>query len=245
MRLCDQAPTFTLFWEASKLSPRNARGFAERLEEDARSPGPAAQLIFPDADLPLSGSDERAHWTRTSRRAFGAGPLGAAPLGSLLASVAHRPGGGRLLPSAGATHPVEVFVLGFDVAAPFGGRVCLYQGDRHALQPIAACPSFAQLQPALGLTPEAGSPSLVVLLVGLGARVMRRYGERGGRFLLLEAGHYAQNLLLAAERLNLAAVPLGGTHDDALAALVGLGRAEAQVLYGLAVGVAEPRTQLA
>jgi SagB-type dehydrogenase family enzyme len=48
------------------------------------------------------------------------------------------------------------------------------------------------------------------VLVGDAARVTHKYGGRGYRFLLLEAGHLMQNLCLVSTSLGLATVPLGG-----------------------------------
>jgi SagB-type dehydrogenase family enzyme len=48
------------------------------------------------------------------------------------------------------------------------------------------------------------------VLVGDGPRVTAKYGDRGYRFLLLEAGHLMQNLCLVSASLGLATVPLGG-----------------------------------
>jgi SagB-type dehydrogenase family enzyme len=45
-------------------------------------------------------------------------------------------------------------------------------------------------------------------------RIYFKYGERAYRFILLEAGHIAENLLLGAEYEGLGAVALGGFIDD-------------------------------
>jgi nitroreductase len=47
--------------------------------------------------------------------------------------------------------------------------------------------------------------------------VEAKYGARGGRFLLLEAGHVMQNLCLLSASLGLATVPLGGYFERAIA----------------------------
>jgi nitroreductase len=54
--------------------------------------------------------------------------------------------------------------------------------------------------------------------------------------VLLDAGHLAQNLLLVCEDLRLAAVPLGGFQDDALAELLGLDPSEEAPLYAILIG---------
>ncbi len=58
----------------------------------------------------------------------------------------------------------------------------------------------------------------------------------GYRFVLLDAGHLAQNVLLACEDLHLAAVPLGGFDDDGLAELLELKPDREAPLYAILIG---------
>ncbi len=51
------------------------------------------------------------------------------------------------------------------------------------------------------------------VLVGDVARVAVKYGDRAGRFLLLEAGHLMQTLCLLSVSLGLGTVPLGGCFE--------------------------------
>ena len=55
------------------------------------------------------------------------------------------------------------------------------------------------------------------IVVGDGGRVATKYGERGGRFLLLEAGHLVQNLCVLSQSLGLATVPLGAAFEREIA----------------------------
>jgi SagB-type dehydrogenase family enzyme len=63
-----------------------------------------------------------------------------------------------------------------------------------------------------------------------------KYGLRGYRFALLEAGHVGQNLVLAATGLGLGAVPLGGYYDRPTDELLGLDGVNESTLYLVAVG---------
>lgn len=65
---------------------------------------------------------------------------------------------------------------------------------------------------------------------------MSKYGERGLRYLLLDAGHICQNLLLAAEALNLAACPVAAFFDWEMNELLNLDGEEETVLYLAPVG---------
>ena len=63
-----------------------------------------------------------------------------------------------------------------------------------------------------------------------------KYGARSYRFSLLEAGHVAQNFLLAAEALGLAATPVGGFYDDRVDQFVGVDGLFESSLYLLPAG---------
>ena len=69
-------------------------------------------------------------------------------------------------------------------------------------------------------------------------RTMDKYGERGYRFILLDAGHMSQNLYLVSSHLNLGVVALGaGTNNDnTLDAVLGLVSSQENAFYGFAIG---------
>lgn len=64
-------------------------------------------------------------------------------------------------------------------------------------------------------------------------------GERGYRYLLIEAGHIAQNLLLASTALKLGSIPLGGFDDLALNSLLKLEKPKDSCIYSVVVGSIE------
>jgi nitroreductase len=61
------------------------------------------------------------------------------------------------------------------------------------------------------------------------------YGGRAERYVVLEAGHAAQNLLLQAVALGLGAVPVGAFDDAAVSEVIGLPAAQSP-LYLIPVG---------
>jgi SagB-type dehydrogenase family enzyme len=54
------------------------------------------------------------------------------------------------------------------------------------------------------------------------SRVMGKYGKRGVRYALIEAGHIGQNLFLQAEALGLRAGIVGAFHDKEVAEVMNL-----------------------
>jgi SagB-type dehydrogenase family enzyme len=133
------------------------------------------------------------------------------------------------VPSAGGLQALELFPVIFrDGWLPTG--VYHYDRAEHSLAqivPHAGRPAWQDLVPSLRLV-EGGA--LLWVVVGDGARVSPKYGERGQRFLLLEAGHLMQNLCLLSVSLGLCTVPLGGFFERAIARTLHL-PAEDLVLY--------------
>ena len=185
---------------------------APRDDPAARSAEPGALRPLPEPAAPASGSVEDVIATRRSVRDYADRPLSDADIGQLLwaAQGITDPSGKRAVPSAGATYPLEVYAVTAD-------GVARYQPGRHALVVHVGTDRRADLAAAaLGPRWVADAP-LVVVFAGVVERTAVRYGDRATRYMLLEAGHAAQNVLLQAVGLGLAAVPVGAFDDDAVA----------------------------
>jgi SagB-type dehydrogenase family enzyme len=90
---------------------------------------------------------------------------------------------------------------------------------------------------ALSTYPEvASSCAALILVAAIFGRTRFKYGLRGYRFALLEAGHLAQNVLLAATALGLSAVPLGAFYDRRTDDFLGLDGVNESTLYTIALG---------
>jgi SagB-type dehydrogenase family enzyme len=133
------------------------------------------------------------------------------------------------VPSAGGLQALELYMTVLEAAwLPAG----LYHYDRpkHHLSQIvagAARADWLECIPSLHLI-EGGA--LLWIVVGDSARVNKKYGARGLRFLLLEAGHLLQNVCLMSASLGLATVPLGGFFEGEIARAFLLPAAD-RVLY--------------
>jgi SagB-type dehydrogenase family enzyme len=204
---------------------------------------PAVPLPPPELpETPLAD----AMLARRSVRSFGAGPLTLAQVATLLHAaygVTHtldRPDGTpaaplRSVPSGGALYPLEVYVLASRVDGLEPG---LYHFD--PLRRVLEVLRTEDPQPDLleiSTYPEIVGGSAVTWFVTLVVwRTRFKYGPRGYRFALLEAGHLAQNLLLTATALGLAAVPLGGFYDGRADAYLGVDGVHESTIYTLTAG---------
>jgi len=63
-----------------------------------------------------------------------------------------------------------------------------------------------------------------------------RYGERGYRYLFLDAGHVCQNLYLAAEAIGCGVCAIGAFDDEALNAAFDLDGESLFVIYAATLG---------
>ncbi len=63
-----------------------------------------------------------------------------------------------------------------------------------------------------------------------------RYGERGYRYLHMDAGHVCQNLYLAAESIGCGVCAIAAYNDDLLNQTLGLDGEELFVIYVASVG---------
>ena len=138
-------------------------------------------------------------------------------------------------PSAGGLQALELYVVHLSGSwLPPG----LYHYDRrgHYLSQIgghADRAAWEELVPSLrGL--QGGA--LLWVLVGDVPRVAAKYGDRAGRFLLLEAGHLMQSLCLLSTSMRLCTVPLGGSFEREIARQFALPSTDS-VLYIGACGV--------
>ncbi len=117
--------------------------------------------------------------------------------------------GRRTAPSAGAHYPVEVY-------AADRQQVVHYLPADHAIEVMATGDRRRSLSSAsLDQALVADAPFVMVLSAVL-ARTAVEYGDRAWRYLNLEAGHVAQNVLLAAVALGLGSVPVGAFEDESV-----------------------------
>jgi SagB-type dehydrogenase family enzyme len=166
---------------------------------------------------------------RGSVRDLSAEPITDDEMAALLwaAQGVSTPGGARTVPSAGALYPLEMYVVTPDEVlhyVPSTASVEVRNDDR-AKEVVAD---------AVSDTPASRAYALIVI-TGVPDRITGKYTERGIRYMWMEAGHAAQNLLLAAAALGLGAVTIGAFNDARMSDALGLTDAE-EPLYLIPVG---------
>ena len=141
----------------------------------------------------------------------------------------------RPVPSAGGLFPLEVYVASQRVEGLPDG-LHHYNVRKHSLETFHAGPAFKLLQPLLYMFQAIEHSNLVIFLAAVFNRTQKKYGPRGYRYILLEAGHVAQNLCLLAVERGLGSLCMGGYTDGELNATLGLNPRDEGVVYSIAIG---------
>ena len=143
----------------------------------------------------------------------------------------------RTVPSAGGLFPLELYLFTQRVESLDDG---LYHYDvvAHSLQQLRNENLFATLEPMFYAFPFMKNANVVIAMAAVFKRTQAKYGPRGYRYILLEAGHVAQNICLRATELGLESLCMGGFVDSALNGLLNLKLTEEGVVYTVAAGFA-------
>jgi SagB-type dehydrogenase family enzyme len=138
------------------------------------------------------------------------------------------------VPSAGGLQALELYLVNLEHSWLPSGAYHFDRAGNHLSQIVSVAnrQEWVARVPSLGLI---NSGAILFVLVGDYARVETKYGARGLRFLLIEAGHLAQNLCLLAASLDLCALPLGGFFEREIARHLILPASD-EVLYLLLCG---------
>jgi len=142
--------------------------------------------------------------------------------------------GFRTTPSAGALYPLEVYVVAGDVENLASG-IYKYEPDEHELSLVIDGDKRGELADAALAQSSVEEGALAIVFTAVYKRTTAKYGERGVRYVHIEAGHAAQNLCLQATAMGLGAVTVGAFHDEQVARLLNIPEGE-QPLYIIPVG---------
>jgi len=177
-----------------------------------------ATMKLPHEKTQGTVSVEQAISQRRTVRAFMSEPLDLHQLSQLLwtaQGITEKSGFKRSAPSAGALYPVDVYVVaGKDSVAKIEAGVYHYEPKGHMFSLVTRGDLRGALSRAsLSQMWMAKAPVNIVITAEYN-RVTVKYGKRGVRYAMIEAGHIGQNLFLQAEALGLKAGIVGAFHDN-------------------------------
>ncbi|WP_461862900.1 SagB/ThcOx family dehydrogenase [Thermococcus sp.] len=191
-------------------------------------------ISLPEPKLTGSMSLEEAIARRKSIRSYRNEPLTLEQLAQILwaaQGITHEKK--RSAPSAGATYPFEIYVVVGNVKGLKPG-IYLYDPFRHTIALVKEGDYRKALQKAALDQSWVGNAAVDIVLVAFYERTTGYYGDRGVRYVHMEAGHIGENIYLQATALGLGTVAVGAFYDDRVAEVLGTKGAP---LYIFPVGV--------
>ena len=207
-------------------------GFS-RLCRGRRGPGArlAKKIALAGPSLTGEFSLEEVLARRRSVRHFTGRALDLEVIGQLAwagQGVTDKAKGLRAAPSAGAIYPMSLYFATNE-------GLFVYDPAEHNLEEVFGGDVRGRLSVAALRQEAVAQAGCDIIIAGSVRKVAAKYGSRARRYVLLEAGHIAQNILLQAVSMNLVAVPIGAFDVKGVSRICRLGK-ELEPFYIICVG---------
>jgi SagB-type dehydrogenase family enzyme len=134
----------------------------------------------------------------------------------------------KIYPSGGARYPLEIYLFSLNSEHRKESIIIIFVHSLEILSQENSTKGSIIKKWAL-----AGS---MIVITGVFERNIVKYGDRGYRHVLVEAGHIAQNFYLNAAAEDIAISGIGGYVDDDFHKLLDVDGIEESVIYILTTG---------
>lgn len=145
----------------------------------------------------------------------------------------------RPYPSAGALYPCEIYIA-ISAVEDLPAGWFRYDAIHHDLIGVSGHhpdgPEDCDFRAAEAGPPASKPPACAIVITSVFERSVRKYGMRGYRLALIEAGHILQNLSLVAASLGLNGLVSASFHEAELEALIGVDGVSEAVLASFLTG---------
>ncbi|KAF0996736.1 SagB/ThcOx family dehydrogenase [Geobacillus sp. TFV-3] len=194
---------------------------------------------YPDVssiEMPQPSKEINTQLGRRSVREFNGEPISLINLSTLLACYQHNPSSGRrVVPSAGALYPLRIYVHVKSVDSLSQG---VYMYDPYSHELLKILEGFeSDLKEVFFHAPMVETCSVILYITLRLDKVTLKYGDRGYRYGLMEAGHLAQSISLVAKEINVGTVVCGGFNDLKLGGYLNLDPTKEVVIYSMFLGL--------
>lgn len=200
------------------------------------------EIILPQPVLKGTMSVEEALHKRRSIRSFSNKPLTIEQIAQLLwATYGVTSNYGNVYfktaPSAGATYPLEIYLLVNTPTKELKEGLYKYNPVKHSVNLIKTGNIKTELSKAAYNENMIEEAPICIIITAIYSRTTRRYGERGrDRYVCMDAGHAGQNIYLQATALGLSTCAIGAFDDDIVAKVLNLPPEETP-LYVFPIGI--------
>ena len=186
-------------------------------------------LQLPKPILKGTKSLEECIYERESVRSYGKKAIEVEKISQILWATQGKKGNKKIVPSAGATYPLEIYVTIKDKG------YFHYNYVKHELELIMDKDISKQLAQASWDQDFIYEAYLNIIICAIYERTTQRYGQRGIRYVYIEVGHCAQNVHLEAVALGLCSVPIGAFDDKAVKEVLDL-KKQVEPVYIIPIG---------
>ena len=240
MSFVDPHPVYRLW--PSDASIAAAMSMLHRVKQYDDYPKIALRREWPAARVGL----DAAIGLRQTARAFGPDPIELDQLAKVLwmsygvsrdDEEASLPRPFRTVPSGGALYPLELYIYASRVEHLKTG-LYHYDPEGHSLDVLREEDETTRVARCMVQQDLVEGAAAVIFISAIFARSTFKYGDRGYRFVLLEAGHLAQNANLAAQGIGLATANIGGYADRLVDRYLDLDGLNESTVYVLLLGEA-------
>ncbi len=206
------------------------------MENKAASVYESEEIKLPEPRYDSETSIEKAFFDRRSIREYKDKPMNLTEVSQLLWSAQGitDPRGYRTAPSAGGLYPLELYVLAGNVIDLPDG-IYKYYPHRHELTKVVEGDKRTELYNAALSQSHVRDAAAVIIFSAVYERTTVKYGERGIRYVHMEAGHAAQNIYLQAVSLDLGTCVVGAFTDEEVKEVINM-LDEEHPLYIMPVG---------
>ena len=177
---------------------------------------------------------------RTSQRDFSGKPFTKNQLSTLLkyaCGIVNGPDGEhRAQPSGGGRYPLEVYPVVFAGSDEIPAGLYHYGVKRHELDVLWQLAFTKEDIAAFFTYPWAQDATLGLFLTAVFNRNQMKYGERGYRQILIEAGEIVQNIYLVSTALGLKCCAIDGVREPDIEKLLDVDGITESVVTSLVLG---------
>lgn len=187
------------------------------------TPSTGSRVTLPAPKISGTVSVEEAVSGRRSVREYAATPLEISDISQLLWAAQGLTDltGLRTVPSAGALYPLEIYAACGNVTGLSSG-VYHYIPESHALDRVIGRDVREDLYRSALQQPSVRDAAAVIIIAADYNRTTQKYGERGIRYVHMEAGHTSENIYLQAYTLGIGTVAIGAFDDSGVQSVLGL-----------------------
>lgn len=143
----------------------------------------------------------------------------------------------RYIPSGGMRFPNEIYILVNNNKVKNLKQFSYhYNIKRNCLEEMFSIKDYEKLANSIYVQDWIAKSAIIICISAVFNRSRVKYGERGYRFCLIEAGHIGQNISLLAAGMGLKCCAIGGFSDQKINSELGLNSDDESILYLFAIG---------